>query len=655
MRWLVRALASLVVLLLLLGIMVVLMPKDRVLALAADRFAAATGRHLTIGSGAKVTIWPVLGVSAGPVRLANADWGTAPDMLLAERIDIGLDPVALLDGRLHVTEIELAAPQLLLERAADGRVNWLMQAPQSGAAPAETAEATEGGTAFSLGGLRLRDGQIRYLNHGTGHDLQLTGIDLATALPDLNGPITLTVNALMRGQPLTLRADLGVLSDALAGRMTDLAFQVEAGGNRIGFSGRAGLAPQMAEGAIEVNLPDRPALVALAGRDLPDLPQGFGAESLTMEAGATLTREGSLHLRGAEIGLDGRSLAAELDWFPGPQRPRLVARLTTETLTLPLPGGDGAAPEAAPAEGWPTTALDVSALSALDAEIALAAENLQIGPAHLGPTRARLTLDAARAVLTLTRVESWGGTTEGLLVLNARKGLSASADLTLSGLDLQAALSDITGTARLAGLASGRVKLLAVGPSVDAMMRSLKGEVALEAGRGEIVGLDIAGMLRTMDPGYVGTGRRTVFDSLKISGKVEGGVLRSEDLTMAGDLFTSRGIGSVDLGARAVDYRLLPRLGKADGAGAEVPVLIKGPWSAPRVRLDLEWLASERAKAEAARAEDLAKQRLEALAQEKLGVARQQGETLEDAAKRRAREAVEAETGRILDRLLQGN
>ena len=57
MRWLVRALASLVMLLLMLGIMVVLMPKDGVLDLAAQRFEAATGRKLEIGSGAKVTLW----------------------------------------------------------------------------------------------------------------------------------------------------------------------------------------------------------------------------------------------------------------------------------------------------------------------------------------------------------------------------------------------------------------------------------------------------------------------------------------------------------------------------------------------------------------------------------------------------------------------
>lgn len=641
MRWLVRALASLVMLLLMLGIMVVLMPKDGVLDLAAQRFEAATGRKLEIAPGARVTLWPVLGVSAGPVRLANAPWGSAPDMLVAERIDIGLDPLGLLDGELHITAIELAAPRLLLERGEAGAVNWQMATGTEAAAGAAVPPV------FSLGALRLRDGELRILDAAAGQDVMLSEIDLATAIPDLAGPVSLTGSALLRGQPLELRADLGHLADALAGRVSDLALSLTAGGNSAGFTGRASLAPVMAEGAATLLLQDRPALAALAGRDLPALPQGFGAESLTLEAGLTYTPERSLHLRGAEIVSDGRSLAAEIDWLPGKARPRLVARLTTETLALPMEE----APPAGAAEGWPGEALDVSALHALDAELALVAQSVQIGAAHLGPTRARLNLDDGRAVLTLTEAEAWGGKLAGLVVVNARKGLSASVDLTLSEADVQAALTEMLGVPRLAGRGSIRVKLLGVGPSVDAMMRSLKGEAGLSLTKGEIAGFDLGGMLRTMDPGYVGAGRQTLFDSLSATAQIAGGVLRSEDLALVAEHFGAGGTGTVDLGARAVDYRLLPRLAQ----GGVVPVLIKGPWAAPKVRLDLEWLASERAKAEAARAEKLAKERLEALASEKLGVTPRAGETLEDAAKRRAKKAAGAEAGRILDQLLQEN
>lgn len=49
------------------------------------------------------------------------------------------------------------------------------------------------------------------------------------------------------------------------------------------------------------------------------------------------------------------------------------------------------------------------------------------------------------------------------------------------------------------------------------------------------------------------------------------------------------------------------------------------------------------------------KERLEEEAAERLGVVPQDGESLEEAAKRRAREALQNEAGRALNRLLGGN
>ena len=85
----------------------------------------------------------------------------------------------------------------------------------------------------------------------------------------------------------------------------------------------------------------------------------------------------------------------------------------------------------------------------------------------------------------------------------------------------------------------------------------------------------------------------------------------------------------------------------------------------PNFRLDLEGIAKEklaaeakaleeRARAEAKAAEAKAKAELERKAQEELGVVRQEGESLEDAAKRRAKEALDAEAARLLNRLLPG-
>lgn len=650
MRWLVRLVSSVLVLVLLLALMAFLMPKDRIADLLEDRFAQATGRRLEIGPEIRPTIWPVLGVTAGPVRLANPEGSATPDMLTAARIAIALDPRALLSGALRITGVEIDAPDLLLERSADGRVNWAIRpARDEGAAPAEGG----GLPTITLDRLRIRDGRLRLADAAKGLDLTLDQLDLDTAVPDFAGPVALNARGLIRGQPVTLDAQLDALEPFLAGKLTGLAIEARAGAARLAFTGRASAAAFEAEGRLEAELDDRPALAAVLGRPFPALPEGLGAESLTLKADLTLSSKGSAHLRGAEIMADGGAITGALDWQPGKDRPRLTGRFTMDRLALGQPAAG--APEAPAQEGWSDGKIDTGALAALDADVLVTARLAQFGPLRLGAGTYRVTIDRSRALIGLEGAEAYGGTAAGKLVVNARKGLSASADLTFEGFEMEPLLADLLGSDRVLGRGRLELNLLSEGDSVAALMRGLSGGLRVDLGKGELRGLDVAGMLRTMDPGYVGEGTRTLFEAAGVSARIEGGVATSDDLRITAPLFSASGAGQVDLGGRSIDYRLLPRLkGAAEGgSGVEIPVLISGPWAKPKIRLDLEWLAQQRLEAEKARAEELARQRLEDLARETLGVEPGAGESLEDAAKRRAKEAVEAETGRILDKLLQ--
>ena len=132
------------------------------------------------------------------------------------------------------------------------------------------------------------------------------------------------------------------------------------------------------------------------------------------------------------------------------------------------------------------------------------------------------------------------------------------------------------------------------------------------------------------------------------------------------------GSGAVDLGAQRLDYRPKPTLVTGGGEGVTVPLLITGRWAAPKITLDPAGLAEEKLAEEAAKLEALARERaadLDAAArtraadldtaartraaeieagawarlEDALGLVQGAGETLEDAARRRAREALEQE------------
>ena len=284
-------------------------------------------------------------------------------------------------------------------------------------------------------------------------------------------------------------------------------------------------------------------------------------------------------------------------------------------------------------------------------DVGIQANALGLGPVTLGPVAARVTVDRARAVVTLDDVGAYGGTVAGEFVVNGRKGLSVGGDLAFRNIALQPMLTDLTGFARLVGTGDLTLNFLGAGNSVDAIMRSLSGSGVLNLGAGAIEGLDIAGMIRTLDTGFVGEGQRTVFDSLSASFDMDGGDLFNRDLLMAGPVVSAEGAGRIGLGARDLEYRIRPTaLRGADGTGGiSVPLWITGSWAAPSFALDLEALAQENLKDEAKALED----DLKAKAAAELD--QQEGESLEDAAKRKLQEQLGQEAGSLLEGLLGGN
>jgi AsmA protein len=60
------------------------LPADRIARLAAEQIKAQTGRDVSITGDVSITIWPVLGVSAGEIEVGNADWARQGSMLNAQ-------------------------------------------------------------------------------------------------------------------------------------------------------------------------------------------------------------------------------------------------------------------------------------------------------------------------------------------------------------------------------------------------------------------------------------------------------------------------------------------------------------------------------------------------------------------------------------------
>lgn len=662
MRWIIRSVIALVLLAVLLVGAVFLIPAEKVAGIAVAKFNALTGRELTISGSVRPSLWPQLGVTTGPISISNAAWSKEGPMVQAEGLSISLDLAALIAGDVKITGVEAINPKIVLERSAKGAENWVFG---GGGAGGTVSAATPGvGQPFSLDKAQVSGGAVVFADHAAGVRYEISGIEATAAIPDYTGPARLDMAAVMNGQSFRLTGTVAGFQNFLDGKLVQSDLTLVAGAAEVGFKGQAGIAPE-AKGEVSADLGDLAAVSALAGMAAPKLPQGLGASDVRLAGAVTLTTAGSLHLRGASVVLDGNKLAVDADLTTAGDRPKLSAKVVAGALDLAgVSGGSGGGSGGgAQAAGWPTDKIDVGGLAALDAAVALTADSIDLGIVTFGPSQIVLTNDRSRLVTELRKVAAYEGVISGQFVVNGRKGLSVGGDLSFAGMALQPMLADFAGYQRLVGTGDMRVKFLGSGASVDAIMRSMSGSGSLALSNGEILGLDIAGMLRTLDTSYVGEGQKTIFDSLGGSFTMAQGVLHNEDMVLTSPYITARGAGDVGLGARNLEYRIkATALADDTGAGGlTAPLLIKGSWAAPKISLDLQALADEKlaaqkaaleAQAEAKRAELEAEAR--AKLESELGVVQQDGESLEDAARRRMNEAVDEQAQKALQKLLGG-
>ena len=641
MRWIIRIVVTLVSLAVVAVAAVFLIPAERIARIAESQFEANTGRKLTITGGVSPTLWPRLGVTLEGVAISNADWAGAEPMLEASRLDVGVGMSALLGRDVVVEAFEVEAPIIRLARNAQGQANWDFLTELGG-------EDEEDGGGPGVNSVSLPKGTITgatiiYDDASTGLRKELEALDATLRLDDLAGEAQVDVSALMDGQSVSLSAQVAGLQPLLDGGVQGISATATLGANQVSFDGVAGIEPVQAKGGVEGVVADHPSLFALMGQPAPRIPEGLG-QRVEFGGNLTLTPEMDVFFRDASLALDQNRLAGDIDVRLAGEVPQVTARLAGDRLDFSAMStdtseGDGAAN--AGAGGWSEARLDVSGLSAVNGDFTFKANALDLGSIQLGKTALSGSLDRSRMVTRFENIEAFDGLVSGQFVVNNRAGLSVGGDMIADRVAMQRLLSDFAGFERLVADASLSLKFLGVGDTLDAIMRSLSGEGRLDVGAGELLGLDIAGMIRNFDAAYVGEGSKTVFDDITASFTIADGTLRNDDLNFTASLLTATGAGALDLGAQTVDYRLVPvALAAQIDEGISVPVLITGPWSNVKYRPDLKSLLDreleeekEKLKAAARAREAELKAKAEAKLVEELGVTRGEGQSVEEAVK----------------------
>lgn len=631
MRWVFRLLGLVVVLIIVAVVGLMFLPAERIARLAESRFEAATGRALTIGGDVSPSFWPNIGVKTGPLSIANAEWSDNGPMLEAEALSVAVELIPLISGDIRIKGVDLAAPRILLETNAQGAGNWEFGSGEDAAAAGSDSSAG-GVPGFSLDQAVISDGMLTYAPAG-GAATRLESVDATVSVPDFDGAASVALTAQSNGADVALNTTIAEFAAFLNGGVSGIDAEFSAGGASLDFDGRAGISPApAAEGALSGNLDNLAGLMAALGQAAPSLPSGLGRDTLRVSSSITYTGD-TLNLRDLALTLDQNTISGAADVVLGGDRPKLRANLALGAFDLSgaSTGGGAQRDSSGTTTGWSRDPIDVSALSTLDADLSLTADSLALGTTQLNRTSLLVTLDNARAVAEIRELTAYDGSVGGSVVVNGRGGLSSRVNVSGSALAISRLLNELVGWDRLIAAGDVSLNVLGSGNSMHALMNSLNGEGSFRVGAGELLGLDIVGMLRNLDMSFIGDGSSTIFDDITGSFRVVDGVMIYDSLAMNAPLFMATGDGQIGLGGQTLDLRIVPQL--LGDNGIRVPLLISGSWSAPKFRLDLEALARENLGEQVDQAVEQVQESARQAIADELGL--EEGEDAEDAARDR--------------------
>ena len=154
---------------------------------------------------------------------------------------------------------------------------------------------------------------------------------------------------------------------------------------------------------------------------------------------------------------------------------------------------------------------------------------------------------------------------------------------------------------KLDGKMQAKIGVRSSGNSQRAIIGNLAGTVFAIFQDGQIRGLNVAQMIRSLTTSTLSGWQEseqqaTDLTQLSASFKIDKGQAQTTDLNLIGPLVKMTGAGTIDLNTRQIGFRVEPKLvmttegqGRtSDPVGFGIPVMIAGPWVAPRIYPDMQ-------------------------------------------------------------------
>ena len=534
------------------------------LAKYAQDQAIRAGYRLRIDGNMKFALRPVPTLMLGEFSASDAIRPTSGVNVAADGARVSLSLMSLLSGRPAITELVVTRPliRVALARKSSNR-------PNSASVPAR--QGGSGGAsipAFTVDQLTVEDGTVIMSNARDRFEMR---IDRIAATGSLNAAdARLDVRANVGDQPVHLQANAKTPFAGLDGVSVPVEMSFEAPGF----------------------LDDKVTGTA-------DVRAGASVFQINGLAG----RIGTSRLNGwASVDFSGKPVVkADFD----------VERLVLAASSPPSgrigPSQRPRAKSSTASASWSGQEIRLIGLNYVDADVALSATELNVGSVRAAPVSLHATVANGILDVALAPSRLYGGEVQATVSVNASDEPPVHAlHIDLNGVRALPLLSDLGDFGSLDGRLQSKIDVRASGNSQSAVMSSLAGTADVRIQDGQILGINVAKMIRTLTARTLlgwedNKTESTDLTELSARFQIQEGRAQTTNLRLFGPLIRVTGSGTIDLNTKTLQFKLDPKLvaslegqgGAADPLGFGVPVNIEGSWSDPRIYPDVAGILSD--------------------------------------------------------------
>jgi AsmA protein len=514
-----------------------------------SRVERETGYRLRIAGATKIGLWPSLNVTLNDLTLQDPKDRDTSNRVTVGSVQADMTLKSVWSGKPEITELKIVHP--VLYRPLLRERDRLSDVASKSVKSSEASEVN----AVTIDRVTVTDGQVVLSNLRDRVENHIDGIN----------------------------ADVRIGND----RKVKISATARAGEHPLKFDIKAAApAPPLERQNIPVELT----------LDAPGLLQ------------APLTAKAEVRLNGMIVMINGVTGTLGDAAFNGwasvdiASKPLVKLDLDFQRLDVAM---SKAQTESSGAQGsqqpWSNASIDLMGLNYVDAQIRVSAAELNIGEARFAPAAIDATLAGGVLKCGFPNLIAYGGQVNGQLLVDASSGNPAYAfSSDLIGVRALPLLQSVADFDKIDGKMQAKIAVRSYGMSPRAIMSNLSGTVFANFQDGAIKGLNVAQMIRnltasTLSGWQEGKEQATDLSQLSASFRIDKGQAVTTDLNLVGPLVKMTGAGTIDLGTKALAFRVEPKLvmttegqGRAsDPVGLGIPVMIEGPWAEPRIYPDM--------------------------------------------------------------------